>query len=85
MDSLAGSDPGAEIKAGYRCMLYQDISAKKLQVLLGLYQEALARFITAPVKAKEIMGGSAKADAHEAALVVVANAMLNLDEVITKN
>src|SRR6185437_15453215 len=119
MDSLAESsgpapvtavlhDPAAEIRAGYRCMLYEDISPKKLDVLLGLYQDALQKFEAAPAKADEMLGisGSTRATPgsrhlhgsaqkppaiapvdrpRQAALVVVAGAMLNLDEVITKN
>jgi hypothetical protein len=64
-----------------------------LQVLLGLYNEALQKFEAAPPKADEILGLTDPARANvapgerprKAALVVVANAMLNLDEVITKN
>ena len=80
-------------------MLYQDIGPKKLAVLMGLYQEALQQFIAAPTKADAMLGlggpaaphekAAAEAVAadrpHQAALVVVANALLNLDEVITKN
>ena len=91
IDSLAPDDPTGQIKAGYRCMLYEDISAQKLQILLGLYQEALQKFEAAPAKANEMLGltdatrTNANDRPRQAALVVVANAMLNLDEVITKN
>ena len=101
MDSLRPGDPAGEISAGYRSMLYQDISPKKLAVLMGLYQEALQKFTAAPGKADEMLGlgetiaahgkaaaepvGSTAGRPQQAALVVVANAMLNLDEVITKN
>ncbi|HEV2482415.1 MAG TPA: DUF1553 domain-containing protein, partial [Puia sp.] len=123
----APPDPAAGIKAGYRCMLYEDISPKKLGILLGLYSNALQRFEAAPAKADEMLGISdsarVKAEActsmpsrhparpfgdadlrhrqepaastpptiapgdrpRVAALVVVAGAMLNFDEVITKN
>lgn len=87
MDSVAGRDAAAEIAAGYREMLYEDISPQKLQVLMGLYNEALQQFTASPAKANEMLGlgESVKADPRDAALVVVANALLNLDEVITKN
>lgn len=116
-ETTALHDPAAEIKAGYRCMLYEDISPKKLDVLLGLYRDALQKFEAAPEKANEMLGINdsirakagprhlhdpvlTKAEApaaqkaptitacdrpRQAALVVVANAMLNLDEVISKN
>ena len=68
---------------GYREMLYQDIAPRKLEVLLGLYRDALGRFTASPAKGEEMLGGPGSAS--QAAMVVVANAMLNLDEVITKN
>jgi hypothetical protein len=83
MDSLAPGDPGRQIAAGYQLMLYKPLAPAKLQALLGLYQDALARFTSQPEKAGEIMAGAR--DPREAALVVTANAMMNLDEVITKN
>jgi Protein of unknown function (DUF1549)/Protein of unknown function (DUF1553)/Planctomycete cytochrome C len=96
MDSLRPHDPAGQIAEGYRCMLYDSISPKKLLVLLGLYQEALQKFTAAPAKADEMLGFEAAVSARQpggaignhprqAALVVVANAMLNVDEVITKN
>jgi len=83
MDSLRPGDPAGQIAEGYRMMLYEPIAPKKLEVLLGLYGEALQRYSAAPKKAREFLGGNG--DAREAALVVVANALLNLDEVVTKN
>jgi hypothetical protein len=85
MDSLRPGDPAAQITEGYRCMLYKPIAPGKLEVLLGLYKDALGRFRVAPKKAQEVMGGVGGDAARLAALVVVANAMLNLDEIITKN
>ena len=92
-------DPAAQIAAGYRIMLYKQIDPGKLQVLLGLYRDALARFTADPAKGREMLGGAAAPAATQAgapptpgaagpasaALVVVTNALLNLDEVITKN
>jgi hypothetical protein len=83
MDSLRPGDPTGQIAEGYRFMLYDTISPKKLAVLMGLYQEAVQKFTAAPAKADELLGRAG--DPQQAALVVVANAMLNLDEIITKN
>ncbi|HWB94917.1 MAG TPA: DUF1553 domain-containing protein [Puia sp.] len=88
MDSVAGEDPAAAIRVGYRWMLYQDIPPRKLEVLMGLYRKALGRFAASPAKAAAMLGISTVAGADgdsRAAMVVVANALLNLDEVITKN
>jgi hypothetical protein len=58
--------------------------AKKIK-LEKLYALALDRFLVQRDGAKEMLGGDNAPDAPEAAaLVVVTNAILNLDEVITK-
>jgi hypothetical protein len=88
MDSLRPGDPAAQIEEGWRCMLYKPIAPGKLEVLLGLYKDALGRFTVAPKKAEQLLGGPVAAGVDgpgQAALVVVANSMLNLDEIITKN
>jgi len=86
LDSVGRGSPEREIAAGYRRMMYKEISSQKLAILSGLYQESLERFRRAPADAGKILGLSKGAgDADEAALVVVCNALLNLDEVITKN
>ncbi|HXB34648.1 MAG TPA: DUF1553 domain-containing protein [Puia sp.] len=83
LDSIAGS-PERRIAAGYRRMLYKDITPGELAALAGLYQGALDKFRQTPADAKKILGDSA-GTADGAAMVVVCNALLNLDEVITKN
>jgi len=88
MDSLRPGDVAGQIAAGYRCMLYDSLSSGKLQILMGLYKDALGRYTASPRKADQMLGVDGGADRdrpRRAALVVVANAMLNLDEVITKN
>jgi len=77
-------DPAGSIAKGYEMMLFKPIDPRKLQVLMALYNDALARFTKDPEKAKEMVEGSNEGP-NIAALTVVANAMLNLDEVITKN
>jgi hypothetical protein len=95
LDSLVPGGPERKIAAGYRWMLYKDIAPGKLTVLMGLYRGALERFEGAPGDAGKILGSMAGdgaapdaragGQAKEAALVVMCNALLNLDEVITKN
>jgi hypothetical protein len=86
MQEKAGNDVVRQIKTGYELALYKPISNEKLNVLKRLYDGALQRFKADPDKTCEMVGVM---DEHNnpqtAALVVVANAILNLDELITKN
>ena len=66
--------------------MYKPINAQKLATLEKLYDEALRVFKNDTDKSCEMVGGHDKRNKPEtAAMVVVANAMLNLDEFITKN
>jgi hypothetical protein len=100
IDSLQPGDPAGQIACGYRRMMYKPISPEKLAALRGLYQDALRRFTRTQAKAEEMLGNdtttviqtnyktgvsSTPERCRLAALTVVANALLNLDEVITKN
>jgi len=95
LDSLAPAAPERQVATGYRRMMYREIAPGKLAILMKLYKEAEMRFAASPADAAQLLGisgngdskavASAKAPAAEAALVVVCNALLNLDEVITKN
>lgn len=78
--------PAAQIDQGYQWMLFKPLAAEKRKHLEALYQRALAEFNQNPEKAAEMTGsGKTNGDPKTAAMVVVANAMLNLDEVIVKN
>jgi hypothetical protein len=83
LDSLVPGGPERKIAAGYRWMLYKEMGPEKLSILMGLYKGAVERFAAAPEDANKMSGRAATA--KEAAMVVVCNALLNLDEVITKN
>lgn len=76
----------AQIAAGYRMMLYKPIAPGTLAALMRLYHTALAQYEQDSDAACQILG---EVNRHSApatsALVVVANALLNLDEVIMKN
>jgi hypothetical protein len=90
LDSLEPGRPERQIAAGYRLMLYKEMSPEKLGILMGLYRESLKHYTQAPGDAGKMLGltgrnGRKRGSAGEAALVVVCNALLNLDEVITKN
>jgi hypothetical protein len=76
----------AQISKGYARMLYKPISEEKKRILTDLYDKALAIYRKDEESRRQMAGEEMKSDKPEAAaLVVVANAMLNLDEVVTKS
>ena len=82
----AAKDVKQQISKGYEIALYKPISADKLSVLMKLYEESLQKFKKDNDKTCEMIGVDDQHNNPEtAAMVVVANAILNLDEVITKN
>ncbi|WP_276480350.1 DUF1553 domain-containing protein [Paraflavitalea pollutisoli] len=86
MQKLAGKDVRQQISKGYELALYKPISASRLDVLTKLYQQALRTYQQDSVKTCEMIGVMDEHNNPEtAALVVTANALLNLDELITKN
>jgi hypothetical protein len=74
------------ISKGYELLLFKPVSAAKLAALAALYTTAYNKYKNDPENTCEIIGVN---DSHNnpetAALVVVANALLNLDEAVTKN
>jgi hypothetical protein len=86
MQRLAGKDVQQQIRKGYELAMYKPISAEKLAILNKLYSEALQTYQRDKDKACAMIGVMNEHNNPEtAALVVTANAMLNLDELITKN
>lgn len=84
METEGGKEIDLQIAQGYQRMMFKPITPEKLMVLTDLYKKAIDEFVKAPEKAVEIQGDE-KGTPSSAALIVVANAMLNFDEVITKN
>ncbi len=78
-----GATPEEQIRAGYKMVLIRDIPEPKLAVLKGLYNDALDIYTRDQSAAKKLTAMD-KTSPGLAAMTVVANAMLNLDEVITK-
>lgn len=76
--------PQQQIQEAYRRLTYQAISPKQLKVLTNLYQKSLAEYRKDPASAKKLLANNGDATPELAALTVTANAMLNLDEVVTK-
>jgi len=75
-----------QIAKGYELMLYKPMPKEKVKIFVDLYNEALKEFEADPAKTIEMTGlNAAQAKPSAAALAVVANALLNLDEAMTKN
>nr|WP_255486646.1 DUF1553 domain-containing protein [Mucilaginibacter sp. SP1R1] len=85
MEREGGASASDQIKKGYELLLYKQISAGKLQILSKLYSDALREYTVKPKEAAKLLAVNSDVKPQKAALVVVANAMLNLDEIITKN
>ena len=86
MRKLGGSDLKQQISKGYELAMYKPISPEKLVVFSKLYNTALQKFQTDTTKMIAMAGDKKEnQNANTAALVVVAGAMMNLDEFITKN
>jgi hypothetical protein len=76
----------AQIGKGYQLIMLKPIPPTKLKALEQLYILSWKQFQHDKAKTIELMGGdSLHANARTAALMVVSNALLNLDEFITKN
>lgn len=87
MQQESGSkDVTQQIAKGYEIMLFKPMPRPTLDIFTGLYKEALNEFSADEHKTCEMIGvNNEHAKPSTAALVVVANAMLNLDEIVMKN
>jgi hypothetical protein len=86
MKKETGNNIKQQIAKGYEWMMYKPLSAAKQQVFLDLYTKAVNEFKKDTAQTSEMVGFNKEhTNPSDAALVVVANAMLNLDEVIMKN
>ena len=82
----SGSRVRDQINYGYKKILFKNITPEKGRALEKLYQHAFQEFTSDSNKTCEMTGlMNENNNAETAAMVVVANALLNLDEVITKN
>ncbi|RPE13123.1 DUF1553 domain-containing protein [Chitinophaga lutea] len=83
MKTKGGNDQKACIRSGYKAAMLKDIDTAKLAILEKLYAQAAAKYRKDAKAAAALV--QADADAHLAALTVVANAILNLDEFLSKS
>lgn len=77
----AGSAPDEQLRFGYEQAMVSSIKPTKLKQLETLYEEARQYYQNNP---EEIVKMAGEEDAELAALAVVANAIMNLDEFVTK-
>ncbi len=79
-------DPAAAISSGYKRAMGSLITPQKLAALSGLYNKAYLTLKADPIKTCEIVGTmDDNNNPSSAAMVVVAQAILNLDEFVTNN
>jgi hypothetical protein len=78
-----GSTPEDQIRAGYSAIVFHPITEEKLQALHSFYNDAITTYNQNKNAVFELTNDK-KATPHDAAMIMVANALLNLDEVITK-
>lgn len=75
-----------QIEKAYQIMFYKVIDEKRLKALMSLYDTALKKYNTDKEAAAKMIGTKEKGAMPEtAAMIVVANAMMNLDEWVNKN
>ena len=80
-----GSDSESQIKMGYRLAMGHEIQEKKLAILENLYQSSLKNYQAKPSETTQLLACKPKeAKPQRAALTIVASAIMNLDEFITK-
>ncbi|WP_316827308.1 DUF1553 domain-containing protein [Pedobacter miscanthi] len=86
MEKVGGNSSTSKIAKGYEMILYKTIPQNRLKVFEELYSKAFDQFKKNSANVSAFMGDKQKKyKPEDAAMVLVANAMLNLDEVVTKN
>ena len=85
-DKVGKNNVRLQISKAYEAAMLKPITETKLKALETLYKKALAKFSSNPDDGCEMIGTNDKHNNPQtAALVVVMNALLNLDEVVTKS
>ncbi len=83
---LSGAEIEEQIEKGYSIALGKVPTADKLQPLVQLYQDVYPSFQQENIQMASVMDNfPASRSAHTAALTVVANAIFNLDEFLSRN
>ena len=82
MTEINENDVAASIKAGYHRVMLREIDQHRLDALEELYQQATENFLSEDLVRPVSVNNS---EIEVKSFTVVANAMLNLDEFLTKN
>ena len=77
-----GDDPDQQIREGYYQAMKKNISQEKLLTLSKLYAETLPHYKNNTEEASKVTGSH---DPELASLTIVASALINLDDFITKS
>lgn len=86
MKKADSSNANKQIANGYEAMMYKPVPENKLKALINLYNKSVDEYRKDHMAIAKITGDTKnKYSPQDAALVVVANAMLNLDEWVNKN
>jgi hypothetical protein len=85
MQQQAGNDPQKQIAWAYLQATFHKADERSMEAMLKLYQAAVKKFAADSAKTRRFVTDSLPASANFAAMTIVANAMLNLDEVVMKN
>lgn len=86
MKNLGGKEFINQISKGYEAMMFKPISSKKLKALSDLYAEALNKYRKDKNAVSQLLGAKDRPeDPETASLVIVAGALLNMDEWLNKN
>jgi hypothetical protein len=78
-----GKNTEEQIKAGYKLLLVSEMDNNKVTIFKGLYDDALQRYKSDDEAVKKLTA-SEEGTPQLAAMTVVANAMMNLDEVVMR-
>ncbi len=94
MQGSGASSPAAQINWAYAQLFFKEMPAAKLATMENLYRQSLETYRQDPRSAATLLGWEKGKEgipvaggdtSHLAALAVVANALFNLDETLTKN
>ena len=85
MNELGGGEVNNKIAKGYELMMYKPISKMRLNALKELYDKSYAKFKRDSKGSVQMSGLKDKSSPESASLVMVASALLNMDEWLNKN
>ena len=86
MNESGGGEIAEKIAKGYELMMFRPISEARLNALMELYNKSFSKFKNDDKASGQMAGRIDKTDnAQTASLVMVASAMLNMDEWLNKN